>query len=324
MKRLLSVSICLALFLCAPVPLEADVAPWERLSAKGDRIGVVIAKGGEKTEAVDGVLTAKGAVGEATVVRTRLVPHEVGKQKVSRVKKIREQGSQKYFFQGAEPARDYLHRELGAKLERTRSWMGDEKASSALFEASIYLVRAHLDVGENDEAFRQMKSLVAAFPAHRPEGEAFPPEVVELWTEAAREVATAQSLLRLPRDSECRLKVNGAKWNQERLVVAPNRLYLVGYQCGDDGQRWSRWVGASKAEERAVVIYHGALNADGLATKLEQMAARRHLDAAVYVGPCQNYEVCLGVYGDEFTLQPYDTDQAGEALEELSGVRGSS
>lgn len=326
MKRLLSGIFCLAVLFLVAMPTQADPTPWERPAAKGERIGLVVAAGGEAAETVDQLLPASGEDGEATVVRSQIARQQVDEQLVSRIEKLRDEGSQKYFFEGPEPARDYLRREVGTKLETTRGWMGDERASSALFEASIYLVRAYLDLGEEKEAFQWMKSLVAALPAHRPDGEAFPPAIVELWQKAADDIATDRALLALPGQSKCRVHVNGAQWDERRLVVAADRLYLIGYQCGDDAERWSRWIAASEAEERPVAMYHAELDADVLEAMLKEMAVRHRLDVAVYVGagPCGENRVCMGVYRQKLEIESFDRGQAAEVFEDLSGPGGSS
>lgn len=293
--------------------------PWERPSVDGERVGLVVVGTNEVGAAAEEVLVSKLDESEATVLREAAVDSTGHEATVERMEAMREEGSEKYFFEGMEPARDHLQKDLGAKLETTRPWMSDARASKALFETAIFLVRAYLDLGEEAEARRWMESVVAALPAHRPEGGAYPPAVVKLWEDVVDDLragGAALDLGALRGPSDCRAEINGEEVERERLFVAPNRMYVLGYRCGEDAELRHRWVGTAEGEDRAVEAFYAGLEKGMIEEKLARIADRRDLDTVVYVGPgsCDGGETCVGVYRQELRLQAFEESGVVEEL----------
>lgn len=296
---------------------------WERPSAEAERVGVVVVATGAEVEDVEEALTSKWKGTNTTVVKEGAIDSTVGQATVEQMEAMREEGAEKFFFEGMEAAREHLRQTLEGKLAITRPWMGDERAAKALFDTGIFLVRAYLDLGEEAEARRWMEKLVEALPAHRPEGDAYPPAIVELWQQVSTDMEAGETSLELSaslRAPNCRVEINGQEVDRQRLAVAPNRSYVLVHECGDDGKRRARWVSAGKGERRAVEAFYAGLEAEALEESLDVIASRRDLDAVVYVGPasCDGGAICLGVYRRGLTLRALDEGGVDEAWTQVS------
>lgn len=148
---------------------------------------------------------------------------------------IREEGRNLYFFEGAEAARAFLLPQVEYHLEVSRAWMADAAASQAAFEASLYLLRALLDRGEEEEGIAWAREVRLLFPGHRADEQAFPPavlEILERGAEGVREEGVAFDGERA--EGECALQVNGASPGEGGFVLRKGRIYLLALNCGDE------------------------------------------------------------------------------------------
>ena len=318
-RLVLAISTFILVVAMAVGATAAEPKVWERPSTSAPRIGLVIAESGEDVERVEADFAAELGDREATVVRKVVIDDPADEHELRKLEELREEGARLYFFEGPEPARDYLEVRLGDKLETTHPWMTDRGASDALFEAGIFVVRAHLDLGEEGEARRWMKSLVKTLPAHRPDGHAFPPAVVAIWAQTHQRLKIRWATLSPAAgvlQAQCRIVVNGASSKGERLAVAPNRMYLVGQKCEEADKAGHTWVGVAEGERRSVGGFHEAMESEVLELQLEQFAARRHLDSVIYVGPAASCggEICLGSFRDRLTLHELGEADAGEIV----------
>lgn len=263
-----------------------DQLQWERYGGSY-RIGL-LSQSGESPEVQEVERALQEHLGEGgSVVPIRLAQGEA-EVVAERARSLRERGRHLYFFEGPEAAQEFLLEELDEYLPVSRQWMMEADASNALFEATLYLVRAQLDLGRNEDASMWMNRSVETFPVHRPDEEAFPPTVIELWAESRRRLTEEESVVgfKALRDRrECTVFVNGGYATGVEVAVASERSYLLGYQCTGYPQPRYQWVRTSRGQARQLIPLDDQLTSEELEIELRQAVSERNLDAIVYVGP---------------------------------------
>lgn len=265
-------------------PADAQTL-WERPAGDADRVGLVVGQWEQTTEEVEEALATE--FDDKAVIFLRRTPVESVSAPES-MAAVLEEAERLFFFEGVPEARSYLAEQLRPWLSVTRPWMQNHEESAALFDAGLYLVRAHLELGEDEAAAAWMKRLVAAFPAHRCDERVFPPGVVELWEQAVADEGHLSAELDLSAfsdDGECSAKLNGASPQADVVRVVPNRTFLLSGNCGEDSDESARWVSGSDGEKHRVQPLHDALGEKALEQAFRRWALRWDLDAVVYVGP---------------------------------------
>ena len=284
---------------------------WERYGGSY-RIGL-LSKSGESPEVQEVERALKELLGDdGSVIPIRLAQGEA-EAVAERARSLRERGRNLYFFEGPEAAQEVLLEELDEYLSVSRQWMMEADASNALFEATLYLVRAKLDRGRKEDASMWMNRSVETFPAHRPDQEAFPPTVIELWAESRRGLTEEKSVVGLTalRDRrECTVFINGGYATGVEVAVVPERSYLLGYQCTGYPQPRYQWMRASRGKARQLIPLDDLLNREELEIEIRQALAERNLDAIVYVGPgdCGEQEaqcIAMSRAGEEVVFRAF-------------------
>lgn len=302
--------------------LAESPSTWERASPDAQRVGFVVGDNGEEAESVADELSSRGARTGDVLVRKQVVDSDVDDHTVEAMERLREEGQELYFFEGFDVARDYLRNQIVGQIELTQPWMRNQVASTALFEAVIYLVRAHLEMDQPHQARRWMERLLRVFPAHQPEGEKFPPVVTKLWQQVYDDFdGEDTAVLELGAwavDGHCQVRLNGAAVDSDEVTVPADRLYLISHRCDSESQTRSWWVGASPGQTRKVEAFYDGIDRDELDHQLSRIAKRRNLDAVVYVGPgpCDGTSTCVGIHRGELELRPLEGVEVTALLDE--------
>ncbi len=296
--------------------VAAGSSPWERHSTSAPRVGLIIGDGGssvqEEARQVESELTSNG------LVLVRWQPTENGivdEGKGESVERLKAEGEQLYFFEGARQAQEHLDLPVRRSMEVSQLWMADGETSGQLFDAAIFLVRSHLDQGQEQQAVRLMEQLVEALPAHQPDERIVPPPVIELWEEVRGKQGKRGATLDIGawiESEECELQVNGGALASTPLAVAPDRSYLVEGSC-EKGESTRWWLTVGPGEQIEIPRFNETFDADEFAEMVRRWALPHRLDGLVYLGPgdCGSSEdvPCLAVFGEgKITMQPYDED----------------
>ena len=326
MNRLLLSMGCI-LFIALWASAVSAATPFEKPPSDAPRAALVVGEWSPEARSVDEALSSGADDWELLLIRRVPVEAPTRGSTVERWEEIREEGQRRYFFEGEESARQYLAGALAGKFDATRHSMVDAEASTALFEAGLFLVRSYLDMGKLEPARKWMDRLVDALPAHRCDDGIFPPKVVSLWkvsTASRQRSAVRLNLSALKGAQDCRVMINGASPEESTIQVVPNRSYLVSRLCGDKN-RQTRWISGVKGADEEAVALHGDLTVREIERHFTRWMSRWDLDIVIYVGPGEcgapNDTPCVAVRrlgGQGVAFQPLDE----ELIDELSAYAG--
>ena len=317
MRLLLSVTL-IAILVLTSAAVYAQQA-WERGDAHTVRVGVVAPDAETAGEVVE-------AVEERGWFAVVLVPadKQQSNPEPPELEKIYEKGRDRLFHQSPDRALEYLQPRVEPKLEISRGWMAEGRNAEALFDAAMVLVRAHVELGDDERARRTMQRVVDALPAHRPDERMVPPDVVELWQQALDKLAEAGAsadVSSLHRRSGCEPTVNGAVVKEDTVALPPDRSVVVGEHCDGKEQAVSRWVSVDAGEEHPVLAVGATTEKHQLGESFEVWGPRADLDVLVYLGPGQCEEDhhihCLGLVAEEGDVEFEAVEP--ERLRELVG-----
>lgn len=270
---------------------------WQGPAPDAERLGIIVGEWGSEAEAVNEQLSARAPADRGVLVRKAPVEVDEADSTTRRIQEIRGQGRELYFFSGEEAALEYLTPRLWEKIAIARPWMGDRASSDALFEAVIYVVRAHIDGGDELRGKQWMQRLVQTLPAHPCDDQICPPDVRQMWEMAQRQhLGSARLDLSSWRDGrDCEVLVNGAPAAGTLIGVVATRTYLVGHQCDTDDESRQWWVRAGEDQTYPVEPFDESLNQSRLDAAFDRWQSQWDLDVVVYVGPGDCDGVCVAI-----------------------------
>ncbi|TXD35744.1 hypothetical protein FRC96_10760 [Lujinxingia vulgaris] len=205
-----------------------------------------------------------------------------------------------YFFEDVAAVLALLDGPVQQLLDAPEEWGADPPAAIAVHDASLYLVRALLDLGEEARAGALVDRLTTLFVARSILGRRWPPEIAELWQEARQKLADYGATLTVHRQDgwDCPIAIFGQEVHVGRVRVKPGQRYMLTSMCD----------GASRNDEAAWSI-GGITPGDNLAgywpsivagrmvdgDEVRSMATTLGVDEIVIMGPGEYCEATMSI-----------------------------
>ncbi|RVU44061.1 hypothetical protein EA187_10935 [Lujinxingia sediminis] len=199
------------------------------------------------------------------------------------------EAEQAYFYEGAPAAAALLDGAVQRLLDTPEEWGGDPPAASAVHDAGLYMVRALLDMGEDERASALVDRLASLFVARSVLGRRWPPEVAEQWQQARQNLAHYETTLTVRAQDgwDCPIVIYGQEVHVDRLRVKPGQRYILASLCEGESRideaAWS--VGGLTPGENLVGYWPSIVpgrRVDG--DELHAMAMTLGVDDIVMIG----------------------------------------
>ncbi len=209
----------------AVLPLDQDVETRRLAQA----IASTLLHGDYKVDAPAEVEAQLG------VLEVRSVPEEKVERFLELGSKIPD-GINAYFYSDASAAIELLQPVVNYVLDTPDVLVQRPDLSSAVYEASVILLRAYGDEGEDAKKEALASLLLLKFPTKRPSTKTAPPEIRDYVEEMSKDVFVRGTALQLESMQEgCTLSINGFSASPSTsYLVMKGETYLVRIDCGVD------------------------------------------------------------------------------------------
>jgi hypothetical protein len=162
-------------------------------------------------------------------------------------------GVEHFFYKGNQSAIDALSPAFDLGMSHLDVLTRRPDYAAQVFEAGMVMIRAYDALDEDENARSVARALVESLPALEPSGANNPPEIISLVEAERQKLAEEGTILELEMldGEECTGYVNGAPVDDEPVVVAADRSYMVTMDCG--GSQAPVWRVEPRAGESLAV-----------------------------------------------------------------------